>query len=334
MNTTEMPPAQWAEHEFASAQLGDRRRTHRLVKIATRLVERPGGTLPQAMPDWKETKAAYRFFTQLQGGGEPIQRAHWERTRAQCQQPGEYLLIEDTSELDYTGHVECEGLGSIGNGGGRGLLLHSALALRVEAWDLEQRPEAVVVGLAWQKCWSRAGQLPRRKQPWRQRMSRPRESQRWAQGFKQWGRPATGCHWLLITDREGDFYDPIHLCQRQGIDFIIRAYRDRRLADSPEHLLGAVAQMPVRGTMRLELRARPGQAARTAVVQVRSGTVALHGPERPGGKLEDFTLQVVEGRELGAPAGVEPLHWLLLTSRPCQKWAQVQRIVSCYASRW
>jgi hypothetical protein len=57
-------PSQWAQTEFALAQLGDQRRTQRLVKIATRLAQSPGGTLPQAMPTWGELKAAYRFLSQ------------------------------------------------------------------------------------------------------------------------------------------------------------------------------------------------------------------------------------------------------------------------------
>jgi hypothetical protein len=32
------------------------------MKIAAHLAAAPGGTLPQAFPDWAELKAAYRFF--------------------------------------------------------------------------------------------------------------------------------------------------------------------------------------------------------------------------------------------------------------------------------
>jgi hypothetical protein len=42
----------------------------------------------------------------------------------------------------------------------------------------------------------------------------------------------------------------------------------------------------------------------------------------------------VEVREVGAPEGIEPLHWLLLTSLPCQTWAQVRRVVRLYTMRW
>jgi hypothetical protein len=86
MTNTLVKPIQWANLEFASAELGDQRRTSRLVKIATRLAENPGGTLPQAFPNWAELKAAYRFWDQPKvgwaeiapptgsGHGQPVKR--------------------------------------------------------------------------------------------------------------------------------------------------------------------------------------------------------------------------------------------------------------------
>ena len=39
-------------------------------------------------------------------------------------------------------------------------------------------------------------------------------------------------------------------------------------------------------------------------------------------------------REVDAPPRVEALHWILLTSLPCGRWAQVQRIIGRYTARW
>jgi hypothetical protein len=141
-----IPPGQWAQNEFGFAQLGDARRNKRLVKIAANLAAKPGGTLPQAFPDWAELKAAYRFFGQRGVSFERVLAPHLERTRQACRQPGEYLLIEDTTLLDYSNHPATEDLGRIGDGGGRGFELHSTLAVRIESWSLEQRPEGSVVG--------------------------------------------------------------------------------------------------------------------------------------------------------------------------------------------
>lgn len=86
MNHTLLAPDQWAQSEFALAGLGDQRRTQRLVNVATSLAQSPGGTLPQAFPEWKDLKGAYRFFNQPKVGPEQIQTPHWERTRARCRE--------------------------------------------------------------------------------------------------------------------------------------------------------------------------------------------------------------------------------------------------------
>lgn len=207
MSTTLIPPLQWAQDEFGFAELGDRRRNKRLVK----------GVLAP----------------------------HWERTRNACRQPGEYLLIEDTTLLDYSNHPATQDLGMIGDGGGRGFELHSALAVRIESWTLEQRPEGILVGLFGQPC-----RTPRLAPPGEtrgQRLRRPRKSQSWAAAIKCAGRPANGRQWIYVADRESDFYEPRQICRQHGVDFVIRACQDRRLADEAgqgtgvgaEHSIGA-----------------------------------------------------------------------------------------------
>ncbi len=333
MTTSLLAPAQWAHTEFALAELGDRRRTQRLVEMATCLAQSPTGRLPQAFPEWKDLKAAYRFVDHIEFGPDQIQSAHRQRTRQACQQPGEYLLIEDTTELDYSSHRRTEQLGFIGNGRGRGLLLHSTLAVRVERWHSDQEPEGVAVGLLGQKSWIRTEQ-GLRYQNWRRRMLRRRESDRWAKVMDQIGRPAPGCHWIYIGDRESDFYEPIERCQRNGEEFIIRGYRDRKLAGGNKHLFEALEKAPVQGESRVQLRGRNGEAARQATVSLRSCRVRLQGPWRPQGMQEDVEVNVVEVREAPPPPGAQPLHWILLTSLPCRTSAELKRIVARYAMRW
>ena len=333
MRTMLMPADQWAQQEFGFADLGDSRRNKRLVKIASHLAAKPGGTLPQAFADWAELKAAYRFFGQRGVSFERVMAPHLERTREACRQPGEYLLIEDTTLLDFSGHGATEGLGMIGDGEGRGFELHSAMAVRVESWTLEQRPQGVAIGLFDQAC-----RIPQARPPGEtrgQRLSRARKSQSWAAGIKQAGRPPADSHWIYLADRESDIYEVLQLCGQQGVDFVIRGCQDRRLADEG-HLKEAAAKGRVLGQTMVEIRSRPGQAARAAIVEVRSVRVDLDGPWRPGGGLEPLKdMGVVEAKEVHAPAGIkDPLHWILLTSLPCKTWAQVQRVVGYYTARW
>jgi hypothetical protein len=244
------------------------------------------------------------------------------------------LIIEDTTLLDYSAHHAAQDLGTIGDGKGRGFELHSALAVRVESWTLEQRPEGTLVGLLGQQC-----SAPRRAptgETCAERLKRPRKSQRWAQVFKNTGVVPKQAQWIYVADRESDFYEPIELCQMHGVDFVIRSSHNRRLADDQGHLSEAVEQAPVLGLTTVKLRARGGQPARTAVVELRAAAVDLDGPWRPGGWKEPLRqINVVEVREVNPPEGIkEPLHWQLLTSLPCQSLAQVQRVVGRYTARW
>jgi hypothetical protein len=328
------PTAQWAQEQFGLAPLGDLRRTKRLVKITTKLAASPGGTLPQAFPEWAELKAAYRFFSQPQMTPAKIQSVHLENTLSRCRQPGEHLIIEDTTLLDYSASAAALDLGIIGNGHGRGFELHSALAVRVEGWTLEQKPEGMVVGLLGQQCDCPTPRPPGETEA--QRWQRARKSRRWAAALEAIGSPPTDCRWIYLADREADFYEPIQVCQRRGIDFVIRSRCNRRLADEAGHLWEKLSQQPMLGQSTVELRARPGQAARTAIVELRARQVDLDGPWRPGGWQPELRgLWVVEVREVNAPESVkEPLHWILLTSLPCSSLAEVLRVVGRYSARW
>jgi len=332
--TTLQPAGQWAQEEFAFADLGDSRLNKRLVNVATQLADHPGGTLPQAFPDWAELKAAYRFFDHAAVDFPRVVQPHLERTRSVCREPGEYLIIEDSSNLDFSRHRRTQDLGVIGDGQGRGFELHSALAVRVELWTLEQRPEGQVVGLFDQRC-RRPRPAPKGESR-RERLQRPRKSSWWAEAFRGVGRPPEGCRWIYVADRESDFYEPMECCQQQGIDFIIRGCQDRRLAHEAGRLREALAKAPVLGQSTVELRSRGGEPARTAIVALRSVQVDLDGPWRPGGWQQPLRgVWVVEVQEVDAPEGVkEPLHWVLLTSLPCRTLVEARRIVGRYTARW
>ncbi len=106
--------AEWARAEFGEAKLGDGRRTARAVKCARALAETPGGTLPEPLKKGAELKAAYRLLSNPKVTFGGLQSPHWERIRQGCREHGEYLLIEDTTQLDFSGHEAVDGLGTAG----------------------------------------------------------------------------------------------------------------------------------------------------------------------------------------------------------------------------
>jgi hypothetical protein len=327
--------ALWAEQEMGHAQLGDRRRTQRLVKVTMALAQNPNGTLPSTFTDWKDLRAAYRLLAEPDVTHDAIAAAHTQRVAQACLVPGEYLLVEDTTTLSFNTHAAVADLGPVNDRDGQGFLVHNTLALRVARWDQDQVPTVSVLGLAGQHCWSRPKVALKPKQKAKLgRLGRARESARWAASLALWPQAPAGVQWIYVADRESDIYEVFERCAARGADWVIRAAQARALVAEDHSVFAAVAQAPVRGHLSVELRARSGQPARTMRAALRACTVTLRGPWRPGGQLAPRTLQVVEVRDVAPPAGTKPMVWVLLTSLPIGTLAQIKHIVGCYTQRW
>lgn len=332
MASTLTVATEWAAAEFGGAQLGDRRRAPRLIQVATAMAEDAHGTLPGSFESWAEVKAAYRFLEEPDVTYDRVMAPHRTRVREACRRPGEYLLVEDTTSLDFTSHLAARDLGRIGDDGGRGVFVHSTLALRIHCWK-DHEPQITVEGLFDQNWWARTQPTGRRHRSREQRLSQPRESQRWAAVATQADPPPEKAQWTFVADRESDIYETFGRCQNNGWQFIVRACQARALADQGGSVFAAVATQQELGRFSIDLRSRPQQAARRAQVAIRVCPVRLRPPWRPA-PLAPRSLQVVEAREVNAPAGVEPIHWVLLTDWPCQILPQALRVIKAYARRW
>ena len=335
MATTLAAASEWAAVEFGSAELGDRRRNPRLIRVAAAVAEDPHGTLPGSFAGWSEAKAAYRLLEEADVTYARILDPHRRRVQTACREPGEYLLVEDTTSLDFTSHSAAQDLGRIGDDGGQGMYVHSTLALRVERWNRQDQPEVTVEGLFDQQWWARTmPTIGRGKEKKRKRLNRPRESQRWAAAADKAGAAPEHSQWTYVADRESDIYEVFERCRQNRWHFIIRANQPRALADEGGSVFSAVAESPELGRFTVDLRARPGQPARKARVAVRACTVQLRGPWRPEGRMAPCPLNVIEAREVDAPQGVDPIHWVLLTDWPCQTLRQAMRVIGAYTRRW
>ena len=54
--------SEWAQLNFGSCKLGDKRRTGRLVRVAEEIANNPSASLPSQIERWGDLKAAYRLF--------------------------------------------------------------------------------------------------------------------------------------------------------------------------------------------------------------------------------------------------------------------------------
>jgi hypothetical protein len=116
----EFNAADWAQKTFGAVVLGDKRRTKRAVALATALAQNPGGSLPLQTGSFGQLKAAYRLLNEADVTHAALLEPHYKQTQKQAGKLPVVLMVQDTTELDYTFHRATTELGPIGNGGGRG----------------------------------------------------------------------------------------------------------------------------------------------------------------------------------------------------------------------
>lgn len=236
------------------------------------------------------------------------------------------LAIQDTSEINFrTSPERRRGLGEIGKGSGRGLLVHPMLAVDAS--------NGHCLGLVTGQLWTRAGRVT---VPHRQRALADKESQRWLSTAER-AKPvlAAAAMVTVVADRESDIYLEWATVPSANFHLLTRAMQDRRLAEGGS-LFAASACWPVAGTARIELRERgPHEPARTAELTLRFGTVALRRPQGTAPELPaSVTLSLVEAVEGAPPQGVEPVQWRLLTTHAVTDAARAWQIVAWYKARW
>jgi hypothetical protein len=236
------------------------------------------------------------------------------------------LAIQDTSEIHFnTTPQRRRGLGEIGKGNNHGVLLHPLLA--VDAND------GTCLGLLSGQVWTRQG---RRTTSHDERELSDKESQRWISTAVAARRLLGNAAMVTILgDRESDIYALYASSAEQHFHVIARSMHERKLADG-NGLYEASDAMPVMDRRTIELPARGSRPARLAHLELRFGTIEL---ARPQSKFlrhlpKSLRVAVVDVREINVAAGVEPLHWRLLTSHEVANVEDAWRIVEWYKQRW
>jgi len=330
---------EWAHSQFWGVRLPDLRQCRRLVEVGACIRENPCGTLPRAMGNHAATKAAYRLFSDERVSYEEVLRVHVAHTRGDCSNPGEYLLIEDTTSLSFSQRSAMAGMGPMSSEYSQGLFVHTCLAAQVAQWSAAHEPEVTLKGLFGQECWARkepVGTRKERKKAKRKsvRNSIPRESDRWGRALRETDGPPQAARWTLVADRECDIFEVMADCRERGIGWVLRAAQRRKTFPLEQSIFEAISAAPLLGTYGIELRARPGVKARRAQVEVRSLCVALRPKREFQSRYVPLPTGLVEVREVNPPEGTTALHWLLLSSWPCATFEQARRVIGAYTCRW
>jgi hypothetical protein len=323
-------PQSWAEQNFGTAELGDPRRTRRAVDTAAHLLNNPMASLPVQLQQTKNLKATYRLFEQKDVTFKNLSTPHWQQTRLSSTSEPVVLMVQDTTELDYSAFATTTGLGPIGDNRGRGFLLQTVLSVI-------PKPRQVL-GIAAQEPFVRktAPEGETRYERRKRNQKEGCESDIWGKLVKDIGQAPEGSRWVHVGDRGADIFTLMKECLKQRSDFLFRVAHNRLVQTSDEtiaHLFSVAKDLPELDRRELLIPAEHERKARTATLALSYTRLQIQSPvDLP--IEEPITASFVRVWELNAPEGVEPIEWLLLTSVAVESVPDGWECVEWYRCRW
>jgi transposase-like protein len=291
--------ASWAEAEFGDAELGDERRTRRLVRLGAEVARRPSGKVTQACATSASREGAFRLLENDAIGVKPVTDAAARATMRRCQEQSRVYVAIDGTSLSLTDGTGKKGLGAVGawSKGRRGIHAMTAFAVAEDG-----RP----LGICDQKLWVR--EQPS-KSPARARSTdlAHRETRYWLElltgAQTAFAQSAPGCDPWFQLDRGADCWPVLAFARDRGLLLTLRAAHDRHVDTQLHSLWATLEQAPIRSRERVHVpAAKPRQKRqrkggrlvftmtaprhrRIAKVTLRSATVPLVLTNPAGGKF-------------------------------------------------
>lgn len=341
---------QWAAQEFGGSQLGDKRLTDQLVKIAENKGKQPSASYARASQgDRHALKGYYRLINnereQMSSGA--ILEGHREQTICRMKNEKTVLMIQDTMELNFSTRLHCEDLGLIGKNQtgaeSQGLKMHSTLALNTTGLPL---------GVLRVQTYAPKAKGKKGKKADVNRPIEEKESYRWLEAYQDAVAIAEDIpktHIVCAGDRESDIFELFDERRRQGgrVDLLVRAKHNRCLEDEEKKLFEylahgkADAEMSIAVPRQREKKGKPSKPgrkslpARTARVEVRFREVTICAPQTPHLKnKKPICLFAVYLFEKNPPHGATRIKWMLLTTIEVRSVKQAMKCVRWYCLRW
>jgi len=321
----------WAAYEFAEADLGDARRTQRLVNLAETLGQRPTASLPEACGDAATLKAAYRFFDNDDIPADAILTSHVQATDTRLREQPLVLAVQDTVYLDWSHHPATDGLGPLAQDYRQGLISHNTVAIT---------PDRVPLGILQQQVWARDAATFGHADDYQQRPTSEKESQKWLDSLDAVAATRERCpdtQFVSVGDSEADMYDLFTAPRPSGVDLLIRACQNRRVDgdDAATYLWDIYPHATRVGTTTLHVPRQDARPARVATLTVATAPVTLQPPRRRAKeRLPAVDVWAVWAVEEQPADGGEPIVWLLLTTVSVTTWQEALERLAWYACRW
>lgn len=326
------PPVEqdWVREEMAGVELGDERLNQRIQGMLRGRWQRPDRSFYRSFDTCNQSKRAYELVEnprpEIHLGS--LLAPHQLQTARRMAAEKVVLLAQDTTPLSYNTLHQTQGLGCIGMDYTRGLFLHSLQAFRLDGLPL---------GTAWAEVWARPAQSDTDRR--NEQSVADKESGRWVRALQLAGeraRQMPQTRVIVCGDRESDFYELYDQVQAlpKNVHLLVRGQHDRRLTDGTQ-LWESLTAAPSGGTLKVNVPRSKNLPARVATLELRWLEVEVKPPAVALKKSwPPLKLYAVLAREVGAPAEVEPIEWLLLSTWPVTTLKMARRSVRWYALRW
>ena len=323
--------------ELLGINLGDQRLNKRSKLLIEALAAKPQASVNGACDGWSDTLAAYRFFDNPSVTPEAILRPHLEATKKRMREQPVVLILQDTTELDFTKHppkdAEC-----LNKPNRFGLYDHTHLAVT---------PHGLPLGVVGTEQYARTAESLGHTDDRSTLPIAEKESMRWLKGYRlasELAKECPGTQIVSVADREADIYDIfVEAQQQEGVkaEFVIRSRVDRCVPERDEasgphayrKVRAEVAATELLGTKTIALSQTPKRAAREANLEIRVLTVTVKPPHERS-HLPAVTLNVVLVEEVGGPNDGTDVSWLLITSLPIGTYSEVVLVLDYYVARW
>jgi Transposase DDE domain len=305
-------------------RFGDKRRGAALALLEEAMVSQSSVVVRRLGEDRAGEMSAHRVLSAPQVSAGGITKCFAERTASAVS--GRRIVVpQDTTEVNFPGRRRSR-LGPAGRTGKTpGFFIHAAVAVDAD--------DEAVLGLVEAIIWTRdKGRVTAR----RQRTLGEKEAQRWLSVAKTVSERLAGAsERIVVGDRESDIY-ALFAERPSDTHLVVRCSQNRSLSDD-NRLFDAAQAWPALGCRPVKVASRgPGDAGRVAEVELRAGVVELRRPRhgKAEGLPQSLKVTLVEAVERGAPDGVTPLHWRLLTTLPGNDLAAAAEVVRLYQLRW
>jgi len=251
----------------------------------------------------------------------------WSEQTASAAAGRHVLAIQDTSEINFaTTSKRRRGLGEVGRGGkSHGVLAHVMVAVDATSGSC--------LGLVAGSIYTRNGRV---ETPHAKRALKDKESSRWIDTAVQAKSVLAKAETVtIVADRESDIYAEWALLPGGNVHLLTRVMHDRAVAGGGT-MSNIIGKMPFVSSRKLDLLATHKRAARSTSISLRFCKVEVRRPDGPDAKglAKTVLLNLVEVVELHPPAGVDAVHWRLLTTHEVTDIAAAWQIVDHYRRRW